>query len=67
MARRDPTTTKALEISGLFEPSRLSPACVAQAYAEVIPLTQRMTSRVSHRERAGRENTLQPLGRRAAS
>jgi hypothetical protein len=47
MARRDPNTTKALEISVLFEPSRLSPACVAQAYEEVVPLTQRITSRAS--------------------
>jgi hypothetical protein len=67
MARRDPHTTKALELSVLCEPSRLSPACGAPAYAEVIPLTQRMTSRASHRELAGRDNTRQPLGRRAAS
>jgi hypothetical protein len=67
MARRDPNTTKALEISVLFEPSRLSPAWVAQAYEEVVPLTQRMTARASPRELAGRENTRQPIGRRAAS
>jgi hypothetical protein len=67
MARREPNTTKALEISVLFEPSRLSRACVAQAYEEVVPLTQRITSRASHRGPAGRENTVQPVGRRAAS
>jgi hypothetical protein len=67
MARRDSNTTKALESSVLCEPSRLSPACVAQAYDGVVPLTQRMTSRASHRELAGREHTRQPLGRRAAS
>ena len=32
MARREPNTTKTLEVSVMFEPSRLSPACVAQAY-----------------------------------
>jgi hypothetical protein len=67
MARRDPKTTRTLEVSVLFEPSRLSPACVAQAYEEVVPLTQRITSRASHRGLAGRENTVQPVGRRAAS
>jgi len=67
MARREPTTTKALAISVLFELSRLSPACVAQVYEEVVPLTQRITSRASHRGLAGRENTVQPVGRRAAS
>jgi hypothetical protein len=49
MARREPHTTKTLAISVLFEPSRLSPACVAQAYEEVVPLTQRTTSRASPR------------------
>jgi hypothetical protein len=67
MARREPNTTKALEVSVLFEPSRLSPACVAQAFEEVVPLPQRITSRASHRGLAGRENTVQPVGRRAAS
>jgi hypothetical protein len=67
MARREPNTTKALEVSVLFEPSRLSPACVAKAFEEVVPLTQRITSRASHRGLAGRENTVQPVGRRAAS
>jgi hypothetical protein len=47
MARREPHTTQALEVSVMCEPSRLSPACVAQAYAEVVPLTPRTTSRVA--------------------
>jgi hypothetical protein len=67
MARREPNTTKTLEISVLFEPSRLSPACVAQAYEEVVPLTPRTTSRAFHRARARREKTMPPVGRRAVS
>jgi hypothetical protein len=67
MARRAPNTTQALEVSVLFEPSRLSPACVAQAYEEVVPLSQRTTSRASHRARARREKTMPPVGRRAVS
>jgi hypothetical protein len=67
MARRDPKTTKTLEVSVLFEPSRLSPACVAQAYEAVVPRTQHITSRASHRGLAGRKHTVQPVGRRAAS
>ena len=54
MARREPNTTKTLEISVMFEPSRLSPACVAQAYEEVVPLTQRATSQAVHRDRTRR-------------
>jgi hypothetical protein len=67
MARREPNTTKTLEVSVMFEPSRLSPACVAQAYEEVVPLTQRTPARAAHMDRASREKTMQPVGRRAVS
>jgi hypothetical protein len=67
MARREPHTPQALEVSVMFEPSRLSPACVAQAYEEGVPLTQRTTSRAAPREPASRERTMPPGGRRAVS
>ena len=67
MARRDPKTTKTLEVSVMFEPSRLSPACVAQAYEEVVPLTQRTTSRAAHMDLARREKIMPPVGGRAVS
>jgi hypothetical protein len=67
MARREPNTTQALEVSVRFEPSRLSPACVAQAYEEAVPLTQRTTSRDAHMDLARREQTMPPVGRRAVS
>jgi hypothetical protein len=67
MARRDPHTTQALEVSVMCEPSRLSPACVAQADAEVVPLTQRTTSRVARMDLARREKSMQPVGGRAVS
>jgi hypothetical protein len=67
MARREPNTTKALAVSVLFEPSRLSSACVTQAYEAVVPLTQGITARASHKGLAGRNNLGQPVGRRAAS
>jgi hypothetical protein len=67
MARREPNTTKTLEVSVMFEPSRLSPACVAQAYEEAVPLTQRATSRAAHMDLARREKTMQPVGGRAVS
>jgi hypothetical protein len=56
-----------LEVRVMFEPSRLSPACVAQAYEEVVPITRRTASQASHTERAGRESTMQRGGRRTAS
>ena len=67
MARRELHTTQALEVSVLFAPSRLSPACVAQAYEEVVPLTQRTTSRAAHMDLARREKIMQPVGGRAVS
>jgi hypothetical protein len=67
MARRDPKATKTLEVSVLFAPNRLRPACVAQAYEEVAPLTQRATSRAVPRDLARREKTRPPGGRRAVS
>jgi hypothetical protein len=67
MARRDPNATKTLEGSVMFEPSRLSPAHVVQAYEQVVPLTQHTASRAAHRGFAGRKRTVQPVGRRAAS
>ena len=67
MARRDPNTSKTLEVSVWCEPSRLRPACVAQAYEEVVPLTQRATSQAVHIDLARREKTMPPVGRRAVS
>jgi hypothetical protein len=67
MARREPNPTKTLEVSVKFEPSRLSPSCVAQAYEEVVPLTQRIPAQASQVDLARRERTMQPVGRRAVS
>jgi hypothetical protein len=67
MARRAPHTTKALEVRVMGAPSRLRPACVAQAYEEVVPLTQRTPARAAHMDRARREETRPPVSRRAAS
>jgi hypothetical protein len=51
----------------MFEPSRLSLACVAQAYEEAVPLTQRATSRAVHMDLARREKTMPPVGGRVVS
>jgi hypothetical protein len=59
MARRDAKTAQALEVSVMFEPSPVAPACVAQAYERVVPIRRRATSAPRHHRRAGRER-LQP-------
>lgn len=67
VARREPPPRMTLTVRVMFEPSRLSPACVVQAYEEVVPITRRTTSQASHTERAGRESPMQRVGRRTAS
>ena len=48
-------------------PSRLSPACVAQASAAVVPGPQRTTALAVPRALARRAKTRPPVGRRAVS
>jgi hypothetical protein len=62
MARREPHTTKALEVSVRFEPSHVAPAGVAQAYARVAPITRRAAPTVQHHGRAGRERRMPRVG-----
>jgi len=51
----------------MLEPSRLRPAGVAQAYEQVVPITQRTTPSTAPTGRAEREMTMQRVGRRAAA
>ena len=41
VARRGHTRSTTLEVRITFEPSRVSPACVVQAYERVVPITRR--------------------------
>ena len=43
VARRARTRSTTLEVRLTFEPSRMSPACVVQAYERVVPITRRTT------------------------
>jgi hypothetical protein len=52
VARRDRTGSITLEVRITFEPSRVSPACVAQAYARVVPITRRPAPRVRSPQQA---------------
>jgi hypothetical protein len=62
MARREPNTTQALEVSVLFEPSHVAPAGGAQTYERVVPITRRATPAPQHNRRAGRERLQQRVG-----
>ena len=45
VARRNRQAPQMREIHTTFEPSRLSPSWVAQAYEQIVPIVRRMTSR----------------------
>ena len=67
MARREPKTNKALEVSVMFEPSRVSPTCVAQAYEQVVPSTRRTPSPSAALGQGARGRQMLHGGRRSAS
>jgi hypothetical protein len=45
VARRDHKPSRTLEVRLTFEPSRVSTACVVQAYERVVPITRRPAPR----------------------
>ena len=47
VARRNRQPPQTREIHTTFEPSRLSPSWVAQAYEQIVPIVRRTTSRSS--------------------
>ena len=65
MARRARIPT--LEIRITFEPSRVSPEWVGQAYEQVVPLRRRPTSEQAAPRPVSREPLTQLAGRREAS
>jgi hypothetical protein len=67
MARRERTHRMVLEIRVTFEPSRVSSACVAQAYEQVVPITRRTTSPSVPIRQEARGRQMQRVGRRPAS
>jgi hypothetical protein len=64
VARRVRTHSTTLEVRITFEPSRVSPACVAQAYERVVPITRRPASRSGAPHQAERAPQMQHVGGR---
>ena len=54
MARRANTSRQTLEVSLIFEPGHISPACVAQAYEWVMPIRRRPALSTDPRAGTGR-------------
>ena len=64
VARRGPSRRTTLAVRITFEPSRVSPACVVQAYERVVPITRRPTPQARAPQQAEGVQPTQPVGRR---
>jgi hypothetical protein len=64
VARRDHKPSRTLEVRITFEPSRVSPACVVQAYERVVPITRRPALRACWARQAGDAQPMQHVGGR---
>jgi hypothetical protein len=67
VARRAHRGSKILEVRITFEPSRVSPACVVQAYERVVPITRHPMVRGLSTRQAECAPETQRVGRRSAS
>jgi hypothetical protein len=64
VARRGHRRRTTLAVRITFEPSRVSPACVVQAYARVVPITRRPTPQARAPQQAEDAPQTQHVGRR---
>jgi hypothetical protein len=64
VARRGHTGSITLEVRITFEPSRVSTACVVQAYERVVPITRRPAPRARCARQAGDAQPMQQVGGR---
>jgi hypothetical protein len=53
----EPKKTRALEVRVVFEPSRIAPVCVVQAYERVVPTVRRGIALGRASSQAGRDET----------
>jgi hypothetical protein len=67
VARRAHRGSTTLEVRITFEPSRVSPACVAQAYEQVVPMIRRTTPQGLPTRQADGAPQTQRVGRRSVS
>jgi len=67
VARRDRPRSTPLEVRITFEPNRVSPACVVQAYERVVPITRRPAPQARAPRQAEDAQPTQQGGRRQPS
>ena len=67
VARRAHKASRTLEVRLTFEPSRVSAACVVQAYERVVPITRRSAPRARASQQAEGAPQTQHVGGRQQS
>jgi hypothetical protein len=67
VARRNRQHPQRREMQVTFEPSRLSPSWVAQAYEQIVPIVRRTTSRSLRPGQAKREPSSLPVAQWTAA
>jgi hypothetical protein len=67
VARRQDPASRTLEVRRTFEPSRVSAACVVQAYERVMPITRRPAPQARALRQREDAQLTQPVGGRQHS
>jgi hypothetical protein len=62
VASREPKKAPLLEVRVMYEPSRIAPACLVQAYERVMPLTRRAVASIRQGRQGSREKIKHTVG-----
>jgi hypothetical protein len=62
VASREPKKAPLLEVRVMFEPSRIAPACLVQAYERVVPLTRRAVASLRKDRQVSRDKIKRSAG-----
>jgi hypothetical protein len=62
VASREPRKAPLLEVRTVFEPSRIAPACLVQAYERVVPVTRRVAASLRQSHQVGRDKIKRSAG-----
>ena len=62
MTSREPKKAPLLEVRVMYEPSRIAPACLVQAYERVVPLTRRAVASLRQDRQVSRDKIKRTVG-----
>jgi hypothetical protein len=62
VASREPKKAPLLEVRVMYEPSRIAPACLVQAYERLVPLTRRAVASSRQDRQVSRDKIKRTVG-----